>query len=99
MSAILNECFYSIAVIDLYCIEPQWNKYNSEGSDQHSVNRQYVAKLIKNMQSNLIKIDTAHRIYIIMSVTEIKDVMTYTAENEILKEALNQKMINVHKDW
>ena len=50
------------------------------------------------MQLNLIKADAAHRICITMSVAEIKDVMTYTAENEILKEAPNQKMINAHKD-
>ena len=89
MPTILNECFYSIAVIDLYCLKPQWNKYNPEGSDQHSVNRQYIAKQIKNIQLNLMKADAAHRICIIMSVTEIKDIMTYTAENEILKEAPN----------
>ena len=50
------------------------------------------------MQSNLIKADAAHRICIIMLITEIEDVMTYTAENEILKEVLNQKMVNAHKD-
>ena len=45
-----------------------------------------------------MKADMAHRICIIMLVAEIKDVMAYTAKNEILKEALNQKMINAHKD-
>ena len=89
MSVILNECFYSMTVVDLYCFKPQWNKYNPKGSDQYPVNRQYIAKLIKNMQLNLMKADAVHRIYIIMSVTEIKDIMTYTAENEILKEAPN----------
>ena len=98
MPAILNECFYSIAVIDLYCLKPQWNKYDSEGSNQYSVNRQYVIKLIKNIQLNFMKTDTAHRIYIIMSVAEIKDVMTYTTENKILEEMSNQKMVNIHKD-
>ena len=89
MSAIFNEFFYSITVIDLYCLKSQWNKYDSEGSNQYSVNRQYVIKLIKNMQLNLIKTDMTHRICIIMLMTKIKDVMTYTAENEILKETLN----------
>ena len=98
MSAILDKCFYSMAVIDLYCLKPQWNKYDPEGSNQYSVNRQCVIKLIKNMQLNLIKADAVYRICIIMLVAEIKDVMIYTAENEILKEALNQKTINAHKD-
>ena len=41
------------------------------------------------MQLNLIKTDVTHRICIIMLMTEIKDVMAYTAENKILKEASN----------
>ena len=89
MPVILDECFYGITVIDLYYLESQWNKYNPEGDNQHPMNRQYITKLIKNMQLNLIKTDAAHRICIIMLVAEIKDVMIYTAENEILKEASN----------
>ena len=89
MSVILDECFYSMTVIDLYCLESQWNKYDPEDNDQHSVNRQYIAKLVKNMQLNLMKADAVHRICIIILMTEIKDVMAYTAENEILKEAPN----------
>ena len=50
------------------------------------------------MQLNLMKADAVHRICIIMLMTEIKDVMTYTVKNKILKEASNQKTVNAHKD-